>query len=621
MNRLGTSALAGLLVTAASAATALGCGGDPSTPKAFSTDWLDDQGKSIAQVQARLAKQKPPVTSDLVVAVAGNGDKVVGIPLGGASNWTYAHALDARPVIAGNVVLVSGGSEVVALDAATGRKLWARPTGGSPLLGAGDDGDLTALTLGRGAGSTLLVVGRDGAVKRQIETTQAIGDPAVVSGVVFVPWANQYVSAIDPTTGDELGRVVVRDKVSRALTIGGDLYFGELAYVRFDDKIVQASRGQANRAAIPTRELPGTPRLLVPGTERLPAVANARDRDRLFARPVPASSGGGITIDNGRFYASYFRLVFGFEASRGQLAWVHTHPTDLIGGEAVLGGVLLCTEDGKIVVLDAKSGQVTLEKGVGEPIKSCVVEADTFRAAAGPGAPALGAQIAEALSSREATLATAQRLLLRELTTIDDEASTKTLVDIASDPRSTPVLASDARAALASRRSGAGAMRAALAYHYDFLRDVLRPPPVAPLADALAAMKDTSAAPLLAAHLLDPANSDEDVKHAAQALAVLATEKEAPALKHFFAMYRASAESEEIAVAVGSAAEALVRVDRKDGRKLVEGAARDTQTNPAVRARLDAVLSATPASEAGSGAGPTPSASTSAPPRKPAPKN
>ena len=42
-------------------------------------------------------------------------------------------------------------------------------------------------------------------------------------------------------------------------------------------------------------------------------------------------------------------------------------------------------------------------------------------------------------------------------------------------------------------------MEAALERHYDFLKDVLRSPPVGPIAQALGAMKETRAAPLLAA--------------------------------------------------------------------------------------------------------------------------
>ena len=568
-------------------------GRDPMHPQTFSTDWLDDQGKSIAAVQTRLKGAPAGATADLVVAVAGEkNDKLIGAPLSGGSRWMFQHALDARPMIIGSIVLGSGQGEIFALDATNGRRLWARPTGGLALLGGGDDGTVTAVTLSRGTGSTILVIGRDGAVKRQIETDKQLGDPAVVGGVILVPWANQYVSAIDALTGDELGRVTLRDKVSRAEQIGGAVYFGEVSLVRFDEKIAMASQGGANRITLPSRELPGTPRLYAPGSEKLPAVANARDRDRLFARPSTPS--GPLGIDSGRFYATYFRLVYGFESSRGQLAWVHTHASEIIGGEAVQGGVLLCDEDGKIAVLDARTGQVTGDYSFGEPIKSCVAQADTYKSLPPPGGgPSLAQQISEAVSNREATLATGQRLLLRELGTLEDESATKTLVDLTSDSRTAPVLVADARASLATRRNGTTFMLAALGKHYDFLRDVLASPPVGPIADALAAMKESKGASPLASHLLDPAITDDDVRRAAVALATLATKDELPILLRFFAMYRGTAETEDIGLAVASAGEAILRLDPKDGRALVERAAKDPTTIASARPRLEALLAAT----------------------------
>lgn len=582
----------GRIFSAVALMLAQGCASDPGRPKTFSTDWVDDQGKSIAEVQARLRGAPPAVTTDLVVSVAGK-DRIIGTPLGTGAQWTATHALESRPIIAGGVVIVSGGNEVAAFEAESGKKLWARPTGNHPLLGAGDDGHLTAVSLARGGGSTLLIVARDGSVKRQIETEKAIGDPAVVAGIVFVPWSNQYVSAIDAESGDEIGRVVARDKVSRAFTIGGTLYFGELAFVRFDDRIAHASRGQATRVALPSRELPGTPRLLVPGTEKLPPVANARDRDRLFGRP--SGDATSLGIDSNRFYASYYRLLLGLDSERGHLAWVRTHSHDFIGGEAVRGGVLLCDEEGKIVVLDARTGQAAMEKAIGEPIKSCVVQADTFQTPK-PFAPAtsLAQQITDAVTSRDATLATAQRLLLRELGTLEDEVATKTLIDVASDPRSVPVLVTDARAALATRRNGANHMLAALGRHYDYLNDVLVSPPVGPMADALAAMKDPKAAPLIASHLLDPQITDDDVKRAARALARIGTDKEMPQLRQFFAMYRGTAPTDEVAVAVGSIGEAMLRIDARASRPIVEAAVNDTMTVPVARARLEALLAAVP---------------------------
>jgi outer membrane protein assembly factor BamB len=157
------------------------------------------------------------------------------------------------------------------------------------------------------------------------------------------------------------------------------------------------------------------------------------------------------------------------------------------------------------------------------------------------------------------------------------------------------VLLADARAAIATRRNGASFMLAALGKHYDFLRDVLASPPVGPIADALAAMKEAKGAPLLASHLLDPADTDEDVRRAAAALATLATKDELPTLRRFFAMHRGAAESEDVGLAVASAAEAILRLDPKDGRALIERAAKDPMTVAIARSRLEALLTASPA--------------------------
>src|SRR6185369_944992 len=132
--------------------------------------------------------------------------------------------------------------------------------------------------------------------------------------------------------------------------------------------------------------------------------------------------------------------------------------------------------------------------------------------------------------------------------------------------------------------------------HYDFVSGVLLPPPVGPLADALAASAETRAAPLLAKHLNDPANSADDVAHAARALAKLATSAEYEDLRTFFALYRATADDEALVAAVVSSAEALLRIGGADGRAVVERAAQDPLTQNDVRRALPTVL-AKPATE------------------------
>ena len=59
-------------------------------------------------------------------------------------------------------------------------------------------------------------------------------------------------------------------------------------------------------------------------------------------------------------------------------------------------------------------------------------------------------------------------------------------------------------------------------------------------------------------------------------------------------MYRGTAENDEVGLAVASTAEALLRLDPKDGRALVEHAAKDPTTVAIARTRLEALLTASP---------------------------
>ncbi len=576
----------------AAAAALAACGGAQLQLTRFSTDWTDDGGASIGRVYERVGQTRIAPTADVVVGVAGHTDKVIGLPLDGGAKWTFAHPLDARPVVAGDVVVVSGGGELLALDARTGKVVWRRSTGGLPVLGAGDDGTVTAVTLQRagGSGSTLLAVAHDGQVVQQIETDKPLGAPAVIGKLAFVPWASQYVSVLDLSTGDEVGRATLREQVSRAFTQGGALWFGQAAFVRFDAHIAGASRGKASIARLPARELPGTPKLVPGAGGPVAAVSSAADRVRLYAHPEPTSAGAAISDDT--WYATYFRLVMAFGAHEGKLGWVHLHESDVIGGAAASGGVVLCDAQGKVTTLDAKTGGVVAEADVGEPLEACVVNVDARRP---PGAPRdvkpLAQQLAEAVLANDLELVVAQKLLLRELAGVTDEGATQTLIDLASDPRTSPDLLPDARRALAERRNGAAALVAALGRHYDFLRDVLRPPPVGPIALALAGMKDGSGASALASHLLDPADTVDDVKEAAAALAVVAGPAQVPALQQFLGMYRARAESDDLAAAVVSVGQALVSQGQT---AIVAAAAKDESTVPYVRERLQALLDAAP---------------------------
>jgi outer membrane protein assembly factor BamB len=567
-----------------------GCGAaSVHSSTGFESDWQNDNGTSIANVEQRLRPQPLVANARLVVGV--NDAGLVAATLDGKSHWTRPARLSSAPIIAGDLVIFSEGDQIVALEALTGTQAWSISNRGLGLRGAASDGKSSALVLADAHKSLFLGVSAGGAALGSAQSQSLLGTPAARGGIVFIPWDNQYVSALDIESGDEVGRLLTRVQVSRALNYGGHLYFGQQALLRFDDKVRFASKNQANHVGLPKVELPGKPIWLDGGLSDLSSQVNARTKIRIFAVPTERSA-GELTLGAGTFMASYFRVAFGLDAQSGALRWVRALPSDIVGGAAASSGFVLCDASGKVWLL-ASTGSDAGSLALGSKVSVCTADAGAEPIPAAPDRGALAVQIAEALDALEPDMAEAERYLIAELGKQADPRVTKTLIDLSISPRIPPELRSETRRLLALRKNGTEYMLSALARHYDFVSGVLLPPPLGPLADALAASGETRAAPLLAKHLNDPANSAADVEHAARALVKLATPAEYEDLRTFFALYRATADDEALVAAVLACAEAVLRVGGEAGHAVVERAAQDPLTQSDVRRALPGVLAKT----------------------------
>jgi outer membrane protein assembly factor BamB len=566
---------------------AVGCGAsNVNSTKGFNTEWQNDNGVSIANVEQRLRGLPLVPNARLVVGLSDTG--LIAASPDGKSHWSHPARPSTAPIIAGNLVIYGEGEQVVALDAYTGAAAWSIGNRGLTLRGAANDGTNTALVLADTHGSLFLGVSASGSALGSAQSESDLGMPAARGGIAFVPWNNQYVSALDLKSGDEAGRLLIRTQVSHGLNYGGTLYFGEQAVVRFDDKVRFASTNQANTVALPKVDLPGKPSWLDSGFSSVSSQTNARTKIRIFAAPAPAAS-GELSLGAGTFAATYFRVVFGLDAKSGALRWARALPADIVGGAAASSGFVLCDLNGKVWSLDSQGGDAG-SLDLGSKVRSCSADAGAEPVLAGPARPALAAQISEALDALEPDMAEAERYLVGQLGKLEDPIVTKTLIDLSSSPRIPPDLRTETRRLLALRKNGNEYMLSALARHYDFVSGVLLPPPVGPLADALAQSGEARAAPLLAKHLNDPANSAEDVAHAARALVKLATPAEYEDLRTFFALYRATADDESLVAAVIACAEAVLRVGGEPGRAVVERASQDPLTQGDVRRALPEVL-------------------------------
>ncbi|MFO0661157.1 MAG: PQQ-binding-like beta-propeller repeat protein [Polyangiaceae bacterium] len=561
-----------------------GCVAQTSIGKAFTLNWEDDKGDSIRKLEAKLRSVPIPAATDVAIGVTDKG--IVGVPLGGGSPWTFEHVLDGRPDVGGSVVVGLGGEELFALQASTGKLLWKRPASNVTLRGVGDDGTVTVVVFESkaGQGSTLLAVSRDGEVLRQQPTQRKLGRPAVVGNVAFIPWSGQYVSAYDISNGEEVARVTLRHQTSLAFITNKTMFFGESTLTRFDEQIGAASFDRASTLKLPEKNVIGGARWMAPAAEARPLKAGANDKARVVARA--AARGEPIGFEEGRFATIYFRFAHGFD-SLGNLKWVHTHPSDILGGASYKGGVALCDADGKITFLESETGLEAGQIELGQPIDSCVLQADQLsRAASGAKSKPLIDQVRAAMEYPSADMVAAQKFLLGEISKGDDAAVTKLLLDLYVNPKTSPVLLPEIEKRITERRSGVEAMLEALEHRYDYLADVLRGPPVGPIADALGAIGDKRGAPALAKQLNDPNTSSDDLRRAAAALETLATPAEAKELETFFALNRFTTIDAAIENALVSVAKALLRVGTDHGKDLVVRTAKDPLVTSSLQNRL-----------------------------------
>lgn len=555
-----------------SVGTLIACGGAQTRlGEVFDEGWRDDGGASIRSLHSKLASHAIPKGANVAVGVVEDG--LVGVALDTGEVWGFGHVIDARPWIAGDVVVGSGGGRVFALDANTGRPLWSRPAAGR-VRAAGDDGRTTLVSLEpsfRGAG-VLVAVGRDWTVTRQFELPVRIGTPVLVANLAFLPWEERNVTVYDLGSGREIARAVLSHPTSHAFVVGGSLFFGREAITAFDARIGEA---RGSTLAIPNRALPGNPGWLeAVGVGKV--TSGESDVNRVYG--MPAWKGDALGFDGDRYYATYRRFVMGLEATTGGLAWVRRTERECLGGGAYAGGLALCERAGAVRFYEGSTGALAGQVSLGVRVRACVVQADGVNRRAEPRGEPLIDQLSEGIDVTETGAEEMQWFLLSELVAQESPEATGRLIEMAMDSRTSPGLMTEVRKGLASRRNGAEFMLEALGSRYDFLAGVLVTPPVGPLADALARMGEGRAAPLLAEHLNDPANSTDDVKRSAQALVKLATEQEQEQLETFFALNRATAYNEDIVAAVVAVAEALLRVGGAKGREIVRFAAYDSMT-------------------------------------------
>jgi hypothetical protein len=490
------------------------------------------------------------------------------------------------PLLARRLVVFGEGSRLMALDLAAGAPIWSIERGSAHLEALADDGTLSALVLSSAGRDQrwLVVVDRSGRERLHGAALPGLGAVAVIAGTLLVPWGGHMLSTVDVATGAELSRSTVDPALHDALWIGRELFVAGPPWWRL-------SRSPGAAQALPPRPLPGRAQI---GAESIAASADP-ELTRLFAMPAPAGSGPAP------FLASYGRLVMSFEGSRGSLQWLRVLPGAVLGAVAAEESYATCDSTGTVRVLsrDGSRSLVALRlsraRSNESPLSSCVLGAGlgwprAESAAPTPAPEPLIDQLAHVLALSDPDLANAQRFLARELAARPEPDATRALIALAARRSADPILQSEAEDLLATRRNGQEFMLQALERAGPRSADPVSRAPIGALADALLALGEQRAAPLLAAQMNQLGHSPQELERVARALEKLATEAEYSPLVVFFSVYRTSADQLELVEAVSAVGRTLLRIGAAPGRRLVEIATRDPLTVPGVRAELQTAL-------------------------------
>jgi outer membrane protein assembly factor BamB len=544
-----------------------------------------------ATVELAKALARIPIDRNANTALGVTTNDLYGISLTGGSSWHVEHQNDARPTIVGHLVVGYGKGEVFCLQASTGKELWKLKVGQLHFVGAGDDGRTTVLVFRTyNSITSMLAIDRSGRVIRQLETSKIIGQPAVVANIAFFPWDSKYVTAYDLTSGKEIARIEVKHPTSMAFTHGGNLYFGEQTFQRFDEAWQTSPATTQNTTISPplswVSETPGWSFYPKPAST---ISSGPDDKIRLYASLTDKSE--ALNLADKHYYVSYYRILLGFSTDSQQLSWVHSHAKDILGAVAFRGGIALCDSDGNLTFLEERTGLVSQTLSFKQKIESCVLSSDGFsRANSQRENEALTDQVTTALLVQLPEIIGIQHFLIEQLKTNSSALSTYTLIQLASNPHIPTYLHQHIRLALAARRTGKKYLLDALKNPYDYLENRTPAPPVGPIAQALMTMDTPQLSPLLLRHINDPATELEDLKQLAEVLFYVVRPEDLTELESFFQIYRCTATVPLLQDTVVEIARSILKVSTTSGKQLISFAAQDPLTQPLLRPRLIALL-------------------------------
>jgi outer membrane protein assembly factor BamB len=520
--------------------------------------------------------------------------------------WQQPVEASSAPQLAGDAVVIQTGDAIAGFDLRTGARRFAVDAEGMSLKGADGEGPLVALALGKGQGTfakSQVLLLRSGSVHWRRPLDSLVGVPAVVGTMVLVPWSNQFLSAVDVESGDELARIRVHDGViSHVFRDGDQVYLGSFhGITQVSSSIGSGTLRGAGYFSLPEQDLPGRPLLLsdVYTTETAPPPDSAQHRIGLAWQPTQLDR-VRIGLQNDIAYLVFYRFVFALGARDYAVRWVYVHDSDIVGESAQKNGLMIADESGRFGFLGAGAGELLWKTEASAPSTVVCMPRGGSEASSGQVVDpnALPVRLLAAAQDTDARMVPARLLAVKELARLKQPEATADLIELCDSSRVAPSVRERACSALNGRAIGADFLLAALERHAAFLEGTTSPP-VGALAKAAASLKEKRAAGLLVAHLKDPGTRSADLAALVAALGDLGDPTAAEPLSDFLRLYHADPIDEHLVRALELAPAALVKLSGPVAQPVLETVVYDDLGAYSVREKARIALDTLAAQRAG----------------------
>ena len=584
---------------------ATACGAGAFSPH-YRDNNLQDLKAATTGTQPRALKPANAGGKALVFLVTNKPSSIVAYDMQAQKQrWQVKDEVSSKIVVGRQALFHrSGARTMVARSVSSGQKLWSISMDhGDRLLGHTTDGtDLYYVTehIKRAAdGTAAYLVAVDGATgKRRWVRPSAgrLGAPCAMPGRVILPLRSQSVALLETVKGEELARIRSREEMLIWVrhTGAGVLYGGKSGIYKLDEKSISGSSKESTFLAA---SLPSwiPPLYWWDGYNAALASYTAYDRNRLLWNINPSGKG----FESDIIYDHSFRFVFAFDTTikssrdRSNLKWVYSFPRhDVVASTHTGKALLLVSDHGTIISLDPTTGLPISKVELKLSLRGASFDALGFAPSGGAGGkPNLRKNLIEVIWDPDRRFGKVKLFAVQELAKLSGADVSADLVRIVTHKNIDPTVYKMAGQMIVDRhdKKAIPLYLATLASHYNFLKGT-RGKAVDIMARALGDLKAKEAVPRLLSHLMDHETPIPAVVEIVKALITIGDKKAMESFRSFLLTYRADSMFLKSSAALNLVADGLLKLGGEEERQLLQFVKNDIHTIKPLRTYLAKAL-------------------------------